>query len=116
MRDSNPAATFGYLASELGKRKIAFIFTREYVGPDSISAIIKKSFGGILIANEKFTKESAEETIASGAADAISFGVPFISNPDLPKRFAENLPLAETNFQTVYSEGAIGYTDYPALT
>lgn len=113
MKDSDPKATFGYLARELGKRKIAFIFTREYIADDSISAVIKKEFGGVLIANEKFTKDSAEAAISSGHADAVSFGVPFISNPDLPKRFAENLPLNETNFGTLYAEGAEGYTDYP---
>ena len=111
--DSNPEATFTYLASELGKRKIAFIFAREYKGDDSLGAKIKKAFGGVFIANEKFTKESAEEVINSGHADAVSFGVPFISNPDLPKRFAENLPLNETNFNTLYAPGAEGYTDYP---
>lgn len=116
MKDSNPAGTFTYLVEELGKRKIAFIFAREYQGPDSLGPILKKAFGGIYIANEKFTKESAEKIIESGVADAVSFGVPFISNPDLPRRFKENLPLNETNFNTVYAEGALGYTDYPALS
>jgi 2,4-dienoyl-CoA reductase-like NADH-dependent reductase (Old Yellow Enzyme family) len=116
MKDSNPAETFGYVAKELGKRKIAFIFAREHQAPDSLGAALKKAFGGVYIANEKFTKESAEKIITSGDADAVSFGVPFISNPDLPRRFLENAPLNETNFQTLYSEGATGYTDYPALS
>lgn len=116
MKDSNPAETFGYVAKELGKRKIAFIFAREHQAPDSLGAALKKAFGGVYIANEKFTKESAEKIITSGDADAVSFGVPFISNPDLPRRFLENAPLNETNFQTLYSEGTTGYTDYPALS
>lgn len=116
MKDSNPFETFTYLARELGKRKIAFIFSREYQGQDSLGVEIKKAFGGVYIANEKFTKESAEKEIESGLADAVSFGVPFISNPDLPRRFKENLPLNETNFSTVYAEGAVGYTDYPAYS
>ncbi|WPU63515.1 alkene reductase [Peredibacter starrii] len=113
MTDSNPLATFSYLASELGKRKIAFIFAREYQGADSLGPALKKAFGGVYIANEKFTKEAAEKAINDGFADAVSFGVPFISNPDLPKRLLEGLPLNETNFQTIYSKGAEGYTDYP---
>lgn len=116
IKDSNPAETFGYVAKELGKRKIAFIFAREHQAPDSLGPALKKAFGGVYIANEKFTKESAEKIITSGDADAVSFGVPFISNPDLPRRFLENAPLNETNFQTLYSEGATGYTDYPALS
>jgi 2,4-dienoyl-CoA reductase-like NADH-dependent reductase (Old Yellow Enzyme family) len=115
MKDSDPKKLFTYVGSELGKRKIAFIFTREYLAPDSISSEIKKAFGGIFIANEKFTKESAEKIIESGNADAVSFGVPFISNPDLPRRFAENTPLNQTNFETLYAEGSVGYTDYPSL-
>ena len=113
--DSNPEALFLYVAKELGKRNIAFICTREYQGPDSLSAKMKNAFGGIFISNEKFTKETAEATILRGEADAIAFGVPFISNPDLPRRFLENAPLNQTDFQTLYGNGAHGYTDYPAL-
>lgn len=115
MGDSTPRETFGYVGKELGKRKIAFIFTREYQGEDSISPLIKKEFGGVFIANEKFTKESAEKALAAGQADAVAFGLSFISNPDLPERFAKSAPLNETNFATIYAEGATGYTDYPAL-
>jgi 2,4-dienoyl-CoA reductase-like NADH-dependent reductase (Old Yellow Enzyme family) len=115
MKDSNPASTFGYIATELGKRKIAFLFAREAQGADSLGPILKKAFGGVYIANEKFTKETAEKIVKDGVADAVSFGVPFISNPDLPKRFAENLPLNETNFQTLYADDATGYTDYPSI-
>jgi len=116
LSDSNREATFGYVAKELGKRKIAFIFTREYQGEDSLGPKLKKLFGGVFIANEKYTQESAEKAIDQGTADAVSFGVPFISNPDLPRRFLEKLELNETNFSTLYAEGAQGYTDYPALT
>jgi len=113
MGDSNPLTTFSYVASELGKRKIAFIFTREYEGEGRISDELKKAFGGVLIANEKFNQQSAEEILKRGTADAVSFGIPYISNPDLVKRFAEAIPLNETNFQTIYAEGKTGYTDYP---
>lgn len=115
IKDSTPKETFGYVASELGKRKIAFIFAREYEGADSLGPELKKAFGGVYIANEKFTKESAEAAIENGFADAISFGIPFISNPDLPRRFAEGALLNDTNFETIYAEGEIGYSDYPAL-
>ena len=116
IKDSNPEKTFTYLVKELGKRKIAFIFSREYQGPDSLGPKLKEVFGGVYIANEKFDKISAEKLLQEGSADAVSFGVPFISNPDLPKRLAENLALNETNFATIYAEGATGYTDYPAHT
>jgi hypothetical protein len=116
MGDSNPLATFGYVATETGKRKIAFLCTREHQGPDSISPQLKKLFGGVLIANEKFTKESAEAAIESGAADAVAFGKQFIANPDLPERFKLNAPLNTPDTALFYGGGARGYIDYPALT
>ena len=116
MHDSNPKKLFISVVTELAKKKIAFIFAREYQGPDSIGPELKKVFGGVYIANEKFTKESAEQLLINGEADAISFGIPFISNPDLPMRFANNLPLNQTDFETLFTEGAKGYTDYPFTT
>lgn len=115
MHDSDREGTFGYVARELGKRKIAFIFTREYEGPDSLTPFLKKEFGGVVMANEKFTKESAEKVIERGEADAVAFGIPFIANPDLPRRFAENAPLNTPDFSTFYGDTEKGYTDYPAL-
>lgn len=115
MKDSDPKTTFGYVAKELGKRKIAFICTREHLAPDSISAHIKKEFGGIYIANEGFTKESAEKIVASGEADAVAFGKIFIANPDLPKRFEKSAPLNEPKPTLFYGGGVEGYTDYPVM-
>jgi 2,4-dienoyl-CoA reductase-like NADH-dependent reductase (Old Yellow Enzyme family) len=115
MSDSDPAATFGYLARELGKRKIAFLCVRESVGENRIGPRLKAAFGGPYIANEKFTKESAQHVIDSGEADAIAWGQLFIANPDLPKRFALDAPLNQPNPATYYAAGETGYTDYPAL-
>ena len=117
MGDSNPLATFTYVAQALGKRNIAFIFTREAIGDDSISPALKQAFGGFFIANENFTAESAQQALDAGNADAVAFGKAFIANPDLPRRLQENLPLNPLNFNTIYPMGlenpAIGYTDYP---
>lgn len=115
MGDSTPADTFGYVARELGKRGIAFICAREAIGDDSLRAHLKKEFGGVYIANEKLTRESAEQLIASGEADAVAFGVWFIANPDLPQRFAQNAPLNQPKPELFYAPGAEGYIDYPAL-
>lgn len=114
VKDSNPRALFDYVVRELGKRKIAFIFAREYEGEDSLGARLKEAFGGVFIVNEKFNKETAEKALEKGVADAVSFGKDFISNPDLPRRLKEGLHLNEVNWTTVYSKGAVGYTDYPA--
>jgi 2,4-dienoyl-CoA reductase-like NADH-dependent reductase (Old Yellow Enzyme family) len=113
--DSNPAETFGYVARELGRRRIAFLCARESLGENRLGPALKKAFGGVFIANEKFTRETAEQVIAAGEADAVAFGQIFIANPDLPARFAASAPLNAPDPATFYAPGAHGYTDYPAL-
>ena len=114
--DANPAETFGYVARELGRRKIAFICARESLDGPRLGPELKKAFGGVYIANQQFTQQTAEQTIAAGEADAVAFGVLFIANPDLPARFATGAPLNSPDPTTFYASGAKGYTDYPALT
>lgn len=116
MGDSDRLKTFSYVASELGKKKIAFILAREAVGMDRIGPSLKKAFGGVYIANESFTKESAEKVILSGEADAVAFGKLFLANPDLPRRFKDGSELNSPDPSTFYADGSKGYTDYPALT
>ncbi|CAE6834513.1 alkene reductase [Paraburkholderia nemoris] len=115
MGDSDPAATFGYVARELGKRKIAFIAAREALGDDRLGPQLKKAFGGPYIANEKFTKETAQHVLDAGEADAVAWGQLFIANPDLVRRFETNAPLNKPNPATYYARGETGYVDYPTL-
>jgi len=115
MGDSDLAGTFTYVATELGKRGIAFICAREHEGEDSLGPKLKAAFGGVYIANEGFTRESAEAAIDAGRADAVAFGVQYIANPDLVRRFESNAPLNTPDPSTFYAQGAVGYTDYPAL-
>ena len=115
MGDSNLSATFGYVARELGKRKIAFICARESTKAPRLGPELKAAFGGFYVANEGFTREAAEAAIGAGEADAVAFGKLFLANPDLPRRFALGAPLNAWNSETFYSDGPAGYTDYPAL-
>jgi 2,4-dienoyl-CoA reductase-like NADH-dependent reductase (Old Yellow Enzyme family) len=115
MGDSNRLATFLYVASELGERGIAFICAREHQADDSISPALKKAFGGIYIANEGFTLETAQTALNTGTADAVAWGKLFISNPDLVARFKANAPLNAPVPETFYVPGAAGYTDYTVL-
>ncbi len=115
MGDSNPLATFSYVAKELNKLGIAFICTREFKGVDSISPNLKEIFNGLYIANEKFTKESAEKLLEENEADAVAFGKLFIANPDLPERFRAKRELNIPDPATFYSDGSEGYIDYPSL-
>ncbi|WP_313115618.1 alkene reductase [Ectopseudomonas guguanensis] len=115
MGDANRAETFGYVARELGKRGIAFICAREKEGDDSLTPQVKKEFGGVFIANERFTKEQANAWLAEGKADAVAFGIPFIANPDLPERLQQDAALNEPHPETFYGSGPVGYIDYPRL-
>ena len=115
MGDANPRETFGYVARELGKRGVAFICTREREGEDSLTPYLKEQFGGLVIANERFTKAQANAWLAEGKADAVAFGIPFIANPDLVERLAQDAPLNEPRPELFYAQGPVGYIDYPRL-
>ncbi|UTW04543.1 alkene reductase [Amphritea atlantica] len=115
MGDSNRIETFSYIASKLGERGIAFISTREHAAEDSITPLLKQKFGGAVIANERFSKAQANQWLKEGKADAIAFGIPFIANPDLPKRLELDAELNSPRSELFYGQGEEGYTDYPAL-
>ncbi len=116
MHDSNPSATFGYVARELGKRELGFLCAREYFGPDRLGPQLKKQFGGVYISNEKYTRGLAEQVIQNGEADAVAFGQLFIANPDLAVRFANDAPLNTPDPTTYFTPGPQGYIDYPSLS
>lgn len=115
MGDSDPLATFGYVARAMRERGLAFLFAREHVAGDSIGPRLKAEFGGVYVANENLDLEKAQALLDAGAADAISFGKLFISNPDLPARLKAGAPLNPWNLESFYTPGAAGYVDYPAL-
>ena len=115
MGDSDPAATFGYIATEAGKRNLAFLFAREGLEEPRLGPTMKKLFGGPFIANQQLTAEDGGKMIAAGEADAISWGQQFIANPDLARRLAEGSDLNTPQPETFYGDGPVGYTDYPTL-
>jgi 2,4-dienoyl-CoA reductase-like NADH-dependent reductase (Old Yellow Enzyme family) len=115
MNDSNKSATFGYVASETRKRGLAFICARESLAQPRIAPEIRKAFGGAFVANDGFTKETGNEILERGEADAVAFGKIYIANPDLPRRFELDAELNTPKPETFYSAGPRGYVDYPSL-
>ena len=77
---------------------------------------VREVYHGLLMGNCGYGLDSAEQAVASGAADLISIGRPFISNPDLVERWANDWPLnPDSDMATWYTPaGARGYTDFPA--
>lgn len=122
--DSDPESLFTVVAQALDTLEIGFLELREQkpygtFGSSDVprlSPLIRQHFKGTLVLNSDYDKEKAQADLDSGLADAIAFGRPFISNPDLPERLEKNLPLQQANMATWYSQGVEGYTDYPALT
>jgi len=123
--DSNPAATFGEAARVLQELGIGFLELRQ-PGPDGTfgntdvpqqDGLIRSIYTGPLVLNSDYTPEQAAADVASGRADAISFGRPFISNPDLVERIRTGAHLNPNKGvpQTWYFPGEVGYTDYPTL-
>jgi 2,4-dienoyl-CoA reductase-like NADH-dependent reductase (Old Yellow Enzyme family) len=113
IEDSDPIETFTYLVKELSKRNLAFIFVRESLSENAIGPLLRASFNGAYIANQKLTKETGAELVSSNKADAVAYGSLFIANPDLPHRFKNNLPLNKSDPTTFYGPDHKGYTDYP---
>src|ERR1700758_208721 len=126
MSDSDPAATFGYVATELDRLGIAYLHVVEprikgieeiVKGQAPIAAQhLRRKFSRTLIAAGGFTGESAAAVVASGDADFVAFGRHFISNPDLPERLRRNLPLSRYDRSTFYGGDGRGYIDYPTHT
>jgi 2,4-dienoyl-CoA reductase-like NADH-dependent reductase (Old Yellow Enzyme family) len=116
MKDSNPIATFSYVATKLGKLKIAFICSRATQGIDNLAKLLKNKFGGHYIINQELTFADATKAVEQGSADAAAWGKLFIANPDLVERFALGAELNQPNPETFYGGGDVGYTDYPTLT
>ena len=115
MGDENPRETFGYVARELGRRRIAFLFLRDAQGEGYLTPYLKTQFGGTVIANQGLTPALAEALIREKTADLVSFGTLYISNPDLVERIRAGAPLNAVNSATIYAKGATGYSDYPFL-
>ena len=115
MGDSNPLATFSYVARELAKLNLAFIFSRANIGEDNLATKLKQACGGNYIINQNLSQADANLAIKQGYADAAAWGQLFIANPDLVTRFLNNTELNQANPETFYTAGSKGYTDYPSL-
>ena len=77
---------------------------------------LRKLFPRTWIANNGYDGALGAEAVASGHAELVAFGKPWISNPDLVERLATGLPLAQPDKATLYGGDAHGYTDYPRAT
>lgn len=120
INDSQYRQTFSRATELLNDFKLAYLHILESKpGEDSVmeylTPVMREKYQGVLIANGGYDKNSANQAVEEGFSDAISFGMPFIANPDLVKRYQNEKPLNQPDSNFFYSEGAKGYTDYPVL-
>ncbi len=120
-QDSDPQALYEHAVEQLAPLGMAFI---EVVEGQTAGArdfapfdygALRRRFPGAWIANNGYDRQMALQAVASGAVDLVSFGRPFISNPDLVRRLRDDAPLNALDASTLYGGGAAGYTDYPTL-
>jgi 2,4-dienoyl-CoA reductase-like NADH-dependent reductase (Old Yellow Enzyme family) len=121
--DSNPEALFVAVAQALAELGVAHIELREPPMNGSygkserpaIAPLIRKVFTGTLILNSDYDLTRAESALTSGLADAISFGRPFIANPDLPGLLEKLAPLIQDDMATWFTQTRDGYLDFKSL-
>jgi N-ethylmaleimide reductase len=122
MYDSDPQHTFDTVAQMISRFGLAYLHGMEArIGAGEAPAQtfdfvqFRRAFNGPYMANGGYDRDRAEATLEAGNADCIAFGVPFLANPDLVRRFASNAPLNAPDVSTFYGGSEKGYTDYPTL-
>lgn len=128
MFDSDPKATFSYVIKALNDHNLAYIHlmepnevdlnNRDVINP--VLPLFRPIYQGNIITNGGYDQETGNQVIASGDAQLVSYGKPYIANPDLVERFKQDAELNQPNPKTFYGRGdtqdaVIGYTDYPVL-
>jgi N-ethylmaleimide reductase len=125
-QDSDPQALFNHVVEQLAPLKLAFLHCIEGqtggardVAPFDFEALRERykagHAAGAWMVNNGYNRQMALDVVASGQADLVAFGRPFISNPDLVTRLRLDAPLNPLQSKTLYGGGAEGYTDYPTL-
>lgn len=122
MHDPEPLATYGWLTKQLSERGAAYlhVIRQEQFSPAEAAfdvwSELRPLFHGAFMANGGLDAATAQELLAKGGADLVSFGRAYIANPDLTARFRSDWPLAAGDPGTFYTPGEKGYNDYPVYS
>ena len=120
MKDSDPIALVTWLAKRLNDFDLAYLhlMRADFLGEQQADVVtpVREHYRGHLMLNMGYTGVEANTVIASGQADSIAFGVPFLANPDLPERLRNDVELNQADPATFYTQGPEGYIDYPTIS
>jgi N-ethylmaleimide reductase len=122
--DDETMAVYDYIVNRLNEYGLAYIHlvepftdvTDNLNAMQEVAKYFRKIYNGRIIINRGFNKETATKVLNDGDADLVSFGTPFLANPDLVERFKTNAPLNQPDQTTFYTAGEKGYTDYPTIS
>lgn len=115
-------ATYQYLATQLGKRNIAYIHLMDqrsrgsFAIPEGFLERFRQWYDGTIILAGGLDRAKSEQLLVNGLIDLAAFGEPFIANPDLPERLRNDWPLAPANRDLFYGGADCGYIDYPSFS
>jgi N-ethylmaleimide reductase len=113
--EADAERTYAYVAERLGAMGLAYLHVVDSAPGFDVAGLVRSHYRGTIILNQGYDRARADADIAAGRADLVSFGVPFLANPDLPERLRTGAPLNPPDFATFYTAGAKGYVDYPSL-
>lgn len=114
--DANPQETYTYLVKQLSGLDLAYLHIGLIGTSVDYHALLRPLYKGVYVAGGSLNQKSAEAMISDRICDAAVFGTAFLANPDLVERFRIGAELNQPDRNTFYTEGAHGFTDYPALT
>ncbi len=119
MKDSDPVGLMTWLSQKLSDYDLAYLhlMRADFLGEQQMDIVtpVRENYKGNLIVNMGYSPQEAQQVVSEGIADAVAFGVPFIANPDLPRRIKEGAELNQADPKTFYTQTREGYNDYPFL-
>jgi N-ethylmaleimide reductase len=117
MSDSDPAGAFSYMTEQLNRLGVVYVHAVDPLadGARRLSPLLRPKFARTWIVNGGFGAASANAALRDGEADLVAIGVPFLANPDLPRRYRTGAPLNAPDQGTFYAGEEKGFIDYPAL-
>ena len=121
LSDNDPAGTFVRIAehlSELAGKRLAYLHISEDLAPVAggrVTPLLRAAFPGTLLVSGGYDEATGHAVVAAGDAELVGFGLPYLANPDLPRRYALAAPLNPPDLERLEVGGAGGYIDYPTL-